>query len=82
MRTRTEVRQDIISAYDDNEGVNPPTHRLLADLCNLHGWKDIQDSVQGVSCSDGYRYYLGEIDAETLRSVSVVESAPDGMDFD
>jgi len=63
------IRQDVINAYDDSNGVNASCHRILVDTCLLYGWSDIQDKVDLVSNGDGYRFYLGENDAEDLRNV-------------
>lgn len=68
------IRNDIIRAYDDEHGVNGACHSLLDSLCRLYGWQDIQDKVQGISSKDGYRYYLGEDDADELRNVVPVDT--------
>lgn len=70
----TSIRNDIINAYDDEHAVNSACHSLLDSLCNLYGWKDIQEKVDLISTKSGYRYYLGENDAEELRKVVLVDA--------
>jgi hypothetical protein len=67
--TKQLLRDTIINLLDDENGINDKAHDGVLEICEEHGWSDIN---QATEFQDG-RAFLNEDDAEELRKVRVAE---------
>lgn len=67
--TKQLLRDTIINLLDDENGINDKAHNGVLEICEEHGWSDIN---QATELQDG-RAFIGEEDAEELRKVRVEE---------
>lgn len=67
--TKQLLRDTIINLLDDENGINDNAHDGVLEICEEHGWSDINRATE---LQNG-RAFLNEDDAEELRKVRVAE---------
>lgn len=67
--TKQFLRNTIINLLDDENGINDKAHNGVLEICEEHGWSDIN---QATELQNG-RAFLNEDDAEDLRAVRLEE---------